>query len=65
MWLSHKEGCSLNGHLATVEGVFPLRKKTKVTAFENGTKETSTTWHLPHRSLKVKVAGHADRGSRL
>jgi hypothetical protein len=63
MWLSHKEGCSLNGHLATVEGAFPLRKKTKVTAFENGTKETSTTWKLPHRSVKVKVAGHAYPGT--
>lgn len=63
MWLGQKEGCTLNGHLAKVKGVFQLRKKTKVIGFDNGTKEIKTTWRVPHTKVKVKAGGKVYPGT--
>lgn len=62
MHLGQKAGCTLNGDLATAEGVFPLQEKTKVTAFGNGTKEISTTWRLPNTKVKMKAGGKVYSG---
>lgn len=61
--LGQKEGCTLNGRLATVQGAFPLRKKTKVIAFDNGNKEISTSYRLPKTKVRIKVGGKSYPGS--
>jgi hypothetical protein len=60
--LGEQPGCSLDGQLASIEGVDPLVKTSKTSFFGPGKAETLFTWQPSRLSVEVKVGGQAYPG---